>query len=345
QCGDDEGMSALSCSYMLPDSSSNNYNDNLTYFDKARLSIEENQKLNDVQSLPCLLNKKTATIHKDDTYLSINKTKSTNNKQKEESCFEGEFQQYKRSRFDFSKTSQQFLCSQIRKVNKKNSCLNDGKGVLGEFASDISDNQTFEQPSSISSAISHHRQVLSTGMADKGWRRKKPITRLGNNKPTANSIPLSTENKQCANQHTSKLSKDVVIRDYCQQNTWAIHNSLAYTRMRSKRYLSTKPIHSVENILPNVSFYPSVFCNKNIDQTIEFNQRCNFVFSKTYAETSPVIENPISVGKRNNIEPQVKNIKFTKKKEGYLLSYDIVNLPLFFLILVLNRMIGFKLTY
>ncbi|KAF7673140.1 hypothetical protein CDIK_4541, partial [Cucumispora dikerogammari] len=33
QCGDDEGMSALSCSYMLPDSSSNNYNDNLTYFD------------------------------------------------------------------------------------------------------------------------------------------------------------------------------------------------------------------------------------------------------------------------------------------------------------------------
>ncbi|KAF7685107.1 hypothetical protein CDIK_4144, partial [Cucumispora dikerogammari] len=290
-----------------------------------RLSIEENPKLNDVQTLPCLLNKKTATFHKDDTSLSINETESTNNKRKDVFYLEGEFQDNKKSRFDLNNTSQQFLCSEIGKVNKKNNRLNEGNEILGEFRSDISDIQTFEQSSSGLSAISHHRQVLTTGMADKGWRRKKQTPRLGNNKPTDNSISHST-----GNQHTSKLSKDVVIKDYCQQNTWAIHNSQAYTSGRSKRSLATESVHSVKNIPPNVSFYPSVFCNKNIDQTIELNQSYNFVFSKTYDETSSAIENSISVGKRNNIEPQVTNIKFSKKKDGYLLSYNIVNLPLFF---------------
>ncbi|KAF7685405.1 hypothetical protein CDIK_3846, partial [Cucumispora dikerogammari] len=331
QCGDDEGMSALSCSYMLPDSSSNNYNDNLTYFDEARLSIEENPKLNDDQTLPCLLNKKTGTIHKDDTYLSKKKTKSTNNKRKEEFCLGSEFQDNKRSRFDLSNTSQQFLCNQIGKVNKKDSCLNEGNEILGEFASDISDIQTFEQPSSSSSAISHNRQVLTSGMEDKGLRREKSTSRHTNKRPIAHSITSSTENKPYADHYTSKLTKDkdVVTEDYCEKNTWVIYNSLAYSKYIKKKDLIKKRVHSKKNISPYVSFYPTVFFKKKY-QIVDTNQLYKIGFSKTHVKTQQAVENPISAEKRKKFEPFVTNLKSAKKNEGYLISCDIVNLPLFF---------------
>ncbi|KAF7685004.1 hypothetical protein CDIK_4247, partial [Cucumispora dikerogammari] len=78
-----------------------------------------------------------------------------------------------------------------------------------------------------------------------------------------------------------------------------------------------------------VSFYPTVFFKKKY-QIVDTNQLYKIGFSKTHVKTKQAIENPISVEKRKNFEPFVTNLKSEKKNEGYLISCDIVNLPLFF---------------